>query len=458
LATFGITRDEEDSLIGKEIQKFIWFIDQDKPPLFDSYRAFNNTNNDSYKDLYNIVDQIETNLAVIQHDNAGLAFKHYIRYEFNELFQKTRKTLRDRYQQEPKGIVGHKPETLIDEKRNMKAYHALVDYIFHSLAWWLMHVLERESWCEPMIAVLVRWTIKLKLVALEPVYWAKKSLAAGVNIMRKISEKCKDAEKISVDIKTPGKEGEPEKVDTLKNNDLDLYYYVSKTRIRDNLHDIIEVMLNNLKPRNRRMGDSTAFEVNTVLYRNDLYESLRQITIQQGGSVSTSSDTAQLGYSFQALQLLISNVESIPPEDTDSSDAATINWAWDIKRGNDDCLHRLHEKKITRLDDIVSMLVPIGLMANADNVKPLNRAWRWLSTEDEIDPAPLLGLNQTNNPTIKFFLTTRQGKFGRGPQTRSPLITSIKGGKPNKRYTAARDDSNLQIPSGYRRKTRNGIP
>ncbi|KAH8886176.1 hypothetical protein GQ53DRAFT_809771 [Thozetella sp. PMI_491] len=311
---FGITQADENIHVREEIKKFVRFINMDKPPIFDSYGAFRETNNAGYNDLFNIVDQIRANLQVILHDNACLAFDHYVRHEFNEIFQKSRADLRARYLREPRGIVGHNPELLDDEIRNMKAHHALIDYIFHSLAWWLMHVSERKSWYAPFIAVLARWSVKLKLVALDPVRWAEHSLARGEDIMRRISEERKEGERVSIDIQPPGEHSEAKKVDTLDDRDQDFLYYMSKTRIRETLYEFIRQILSNLIAGNTRKKGSTAFEVRTLLYRNDLDQTLRQLTIQQNGDVGTSSDTANLSYSYRALQLLLSNAQNADVE------------------------------------------------------------------------------------------------------------------------------------------------
>ncbi|KAL9042369.1 MAG: hypothetical protein Q9214_003800 [Letrouitia sp. 1 TL-2023] len=176
---FGITVEDEDHNIKEEIKKFVHFMSSKKKPLFDSFGALGEMNATGFKDLSNVVDQIRSNLEIVKHDNASLAMDHYVDKLFYEDLEVSRKRLRLRYLGKPRGISGHNPKTLSDENKNAQAYNALIDFMFHSLAWWLACVSESKSWHALIIAVLARWSVKLKLIALDPVRWAERALLKG---------------------------------------------------------------------------------------------------------------------------------------------------------------------------------------------------------------------------------------------------------------------------------------
>ena len=180
----------------------------------------------------------------------------------------------------PRGINGHNPKTLSDENKNAQAYNALIDFIFHSLAWWLAYVAESKSWHASIIAVLARWSVKLKLVALDPVRWAEQALLKGEDIMRRIANEQQDGEKIIVKIPSETSQTEPVEENFLDDRDLDYMYYCLKFYFRKGIRGFIDRILSNLIAERSSTSISTAFEVRTLIYKDNLDETLRQLTVQ----------------------------------------------------------------------------------------------------------------------------------------------------------------------------------
>ena len=427
---FGITVEEENDHIKEEIKKLVQFVGSKKPPLFDSYGALGESNAAGFEDLFSIVDQIQSNLEIVMHDNASLAMDHYVDQTFYDILKHSRRHLRTRYLGQPRGINGHSPKTLSDETRNAQAYNALIDFIFHSLAWWLAHVAEGKSWHAQMIAVLARWSVKLKLIELDPVHWGEQALLRGENIMRRIASEQQDGEQITV--KVPTGSIQPEKsIRFPEDRDQDYAYYFLKFRFRKVVRGFIDRILSNLIAERSSTNKSTAFEVRTLIYKDDLDETLRQLTVQQDGRVETSSDLTNLRRNYLALQLLLSNAQSIPPTNVNEifPEMARIQWHRKLK-GSDP---HVGSVSTTRLDDVVSVLVPLSFTGSSHLFKHLENPSKRRDSEDEFPPA-VLDLPLEEFQRIEFSLTTRSRNniLGRMdscmiPTSRSPLIPSIEG-------------------------------
>ncbi len=432
--SFGITLEDENRNVREEIKKLIQFVTSSKPPVFDSYGTLGDTNLAGFDDLYNLVDQIMCNLEIIRHDNAGLALEHYVHESFYDAFKESRSRLRWRYLSKSPKITGHNPKTLSDERKNTQAYHALVDFIFQSLAWWLMHVAERKSWRSPIIAVLARWSVKLKLIALDPVRWAEMSLIRGEDVMSRISNDQKEDNQIAIGFPSSiALDADRKKAYFPDDRDPDYYYYSMKFNMRNSLYRLTGRVLNNLIYEKSGSTKSTAFEVRTLIYRGVLDKALRHLTVQQDGTIETSSDRTGLRRSYCALQLLLSNAQSIAERGTvtASSEVASFQWFIKLLKGSDPITGSV---VTARVDDIVSTLVPISLIGSSSLVRSLKNPL-WVEHSDDDYPPAIFDLALEDSLRIEFSLSTRELEAGylRGggpsmvPPSRSPLITSLEG-------------------------------
>ena len=446
-ASFGITAEDENDSIKHEIKKLVQFISSKKPPLFDSYGALGETNAAGFEDLFSIVDQIRSNLHIIMHDNASLALDRYVDKTFYGALKQHRSQLRRRYLGDPLGINGHIPKTLSDEIKNAQAYSALIDFIFHSLAWWLAHVTVSKSWHTPIIiAVLARWSVKLKFIALDPVRWAEQALCRGEEIMRRIANEQSDTDRITVEFAPGPSETQETRIHFPEDRDLDYQYYSLKLELRKGIHRFINRILSNLIAKKSSTDKSTAFEVRTFIYNGNLDKTLRQLTVQQDGRIETSSDLTNLRRSYCALQLLLSNARSISPSNENESfpETARIHWSCKFRRSDPD----LGSVSTTRLDDVISVLVPLSFMGSSHLVNYLENPLILLDSDSDSEyPLAVFDLSPEESPKIEFSLSTRRNRNRNLPRidshmiltSKSPLIPSLEG-KSHLVFAAASDD------------------
>jgi hypothetical protein len=432
--SFGITMDDENSNIREEIRKIVHFVNSNEPPLFDSYGTLGGTNAAGFEDLYNIVDQISCNLHVIRHDNACLALDHYVDESFFNVLKNSRARIRARYVGKSSKITGHTPKVLRDEISNTQAYHALIDFIFQSLAWWLMYVAKRKSWRAPIIALLARWSVKLKLIALDPTRWAEMSLIRGEDIMRRISHDQKTENQIIVKFPPTTGQTEPKEFSFPNDRDLDYYYYSWKLHMRENLYNIVRQILSNLVTEKSRSTRSAAFEVRTVIYRGVLDNALRYLTVQRDGTIEMSSDHVDLRCSYYALQLLLFNGQRIAKECVTIATSETVEFHWYIKLAKG-LNPKVRTVTTERLDNIVSALVPLSLVGSSRLVNLLDNPSFQEYVDDEYPPAMPDPFFLDDCLRIEFSLSSKQGRISTSrkfaktmvPASRSPLITFTEG-------------------------------
>jgi hypothetical protein len=437
-ATLGITLDDENNNIREEIKKILEFVNSRKPPLFDSLGALSGVNVAGFDDLFNIIDQIRCNFNIIKHDNACLVLDHYLQESVYDAFIDSRWTLRTRHLKKPSGTTESNPKLLSDENKNKQAYHTLIDFIFQSLAWWLIHVAERKSTHAMVVAILARWSVKLKLISLDPVRWAEHALLRGEDVMRKVSHEQKDEDRMTIRLPANDPEAESKIVNFPNDQDLDHIYYFTNFHIRVALFRLVEKILGNLTT-GRLNSVSSAIEVRTLIYSSDLDGLLHQVTVHRNMAVEISSNLTYLRHSYVAFQLLLANTRGIPQTDigVSSSEIAKIDWHVQMAKSDKPDTGSI---KIERLDDVISALVPLGLMGGSKLVTVLDGHANADDFNDDYIPVKL-ELSLDDSPKIEFSLSTRQNRnddlrrlrMNMVPTSRSPLITSMEG-KQNSVY------------------------
>ena len=434
--SFGITTEDENNNIREEIRKIVHFVNSNEPPLFDSYGILGATNAAGFEDLYNVVDQISCNLHIIRHDNACLALDHYVDESFFNILRNSRARIRSRYVGKSSKITGHTPKVLKDEISNMKAYHALVDFIFQSLAWWLMHVAKRKSWRAPIIAVLARWSVKLKLIALDPTRWAEMSLIRGEDTMRRIAHDQKTENRTVIKFPPITGHTDLKEFSFPDDRDMDYNYYSWKLHMRENLYNIVRPILRNLLIEKSRSMRSTAFEARTLMYRGVLDNALRYLTVQRDGTIEMSSDHIDLRSSYCALQLLLFNGQRIAQKGVTIATSEAVEFHWYIKLANG-LSPKVRTVATERLDDLVSALVPLSLVGSSRLVNLLDNPSFQEYFEDEHPPSMPDPFSLDDCLRVEFSLRSKQGRvtpsrnFAKTmvPASRSPLITFTEGQK-----------------------------
>jgi hypothetical protein len=431
----GLTLEDENAMIKKEIAKYAEFATSDKPSLFKSNDIFGTANPEGFKDLAKVFDQITTHLQVIKHDNYLLVLEHFHRSDFYRSFKEARDRIRERYLREPHGTIrinGREPKRLDDETNNTKVYHALVDFVFKSLAWWLMRLAKSDSWNAHVIAVMARWAVKLKFIALDPVRWVEKALAKGEDVMRQIEteQKYEDVIRVQMPQVNLGEDGV--KITFPDNPNLAKPYYESKSHFRDNLLQLVLRVLDSLNT-GLLGSNSAALSVRTLIYRGGLNRTLRQLAVYQNSQISTTSDNEEFRYSHAAFQLLVLNSQSIVNCDPEVPNVANVCWHHIVKGEVSPAYRVKGEKRTDKLDDIISLLVPLSFMENWNMVERLHSALAWTIAHEDLD-SQKLDRPREETLELEFSITTPK-KIGLPakihpdtiPSSQSPLFTGLEG-------------------------------
>jgi hypothetical protein len=431
----GLTLEDENAMIKKEIAKYAEFASSDKPSLFKSNGIFSAANREGFKDLAKVFDQIRTHLQIIQHDNYLLVLEHLPRYDFYKNFKDSRDFISERYQREPHGTIrinGREPIRLDDEANNTKVYHTLVDFVFECLAWWLMHVAKSDSWNAHVIAVMARWAVKLKFIALDPVFWVEKALAKGEEIMQQLETEQKPEDMIVVHMPVVNSKEETKKVIFPDNPNLARPYYESKIYFRDIFLQLVLSVLNSLNI-GLLGSNSTALSVRTLIYRGGLDRTLRQLAVHQNSQISTTSDSEEFRYSHTAFQLLALNSQAIMNCDPEAPNLVNVRWHHIVKGELSPMYLVKGEKRTDRLDDIISLLLPLSFMENWHMVESLHAALAWTIAHEDLD-SQKLDRPREETLELEFSITTPK-KIGLPamthpdtiPSSQSPLFTGLEG-------------------------------
>jgi hypothetical protein len=189
-------------------------------------------------------------------------------------------------------------------------------------------------------------------------------------------------------------------------------------------------MLNNLNT-GLLGSNSVALSVRTLIYTRGLNRTLCQLAVHQDGKISTTSDSRGFPYSLAAFQLLVSNSQSIVNCDPAAPNLSNVCWHHDIN-GDVPPDHRLEGKKRTnKLDDIISLLVPLSFMENSHMVESFDNALAWtIAHEDPTSQKLDRPLEET--PELEFSTTTRKmngqpAHLDIIPTSQSPLFTGLEG-------------------------------
>lgn len=440
---FGITLEDENANLREEIRRLVSFASRPgEPDLFNSHGALGVADLAGYSDLDAVAFQILCAFEIIRHDNASLAIGHYMNETYYETLKSSRSSLRLHYLEIPAGTTGNLPRILADEKRNMMAYHALLDHVFHSLAWWIARVTEVRAFTTHYLAVLARWSVKLKCIALDPQRWAEDSLARAEDVARQISAQQTSEDLIRLDLDSEETHKEEKKLTIFPNDkDIDTRYYQDKTNFRVELGRMVQGLLSSFGDLCSPEGEP-ALQVRTLLTRHGLEEELRHFTTHGNGSIETSSYLRDIRRAYPALKILLAQSHKVSEASSgptaQSSWPAQVQWSCTSPEGDID----EGTLKTDRLDDIVSLLTALHMAACADSIALLDKDLdRFAGTKREQGPPqPAHQLSVEDFPIIKVSLSTKKqhplaswdtdGKFGMLAPSKMPLMTSAAGKPP----------------------------
>lgn len=319
----------------------------------------------------------------------------------------------------------------------MLAYHGLLDYVLHSIAWWVVRVTELSSYAGEYLAVLARWSVKLKVIALDPTRWAEDSLARAEDELRRISNDQSNEDLIKVDFTSGELDCDKKAVVFPIDYDMDFLYYEAKFSLREQMHQLVEKVLSSVGTRYTTDGEG-AIEVRTLLRRGGLDDSPRHFTIYGNGEIETSSELADMRRSYPALRRLlalsrkIAMVAKEPP--SMSTPVTQIQWLCKEPADVD-----TDEGSVTtaRIDHAVTVLVPLAIAGSSTILAAMDRHLQGVEDQDICPPPAALQLSIDQIPRIEVSLTTRKGRTGvswdaKGEAdvlapSRAPLVATEKG-------------------------------
>jgi hypothetical protein len=379
---YGLTADEQSSLVKKEIQKLLEVAADDRPYLFNSDGKLCRVDKAGFEEVSNLMDQIHCNFAIISHDNARIGLEHCPdrREESITDFKKSRKQLIGRFKVDQDRIKGILPKLLEPPKRNQELYHAMVDYLLGSIARLLVRSATGKLWLNYTFAILAQWAVKLKIVACDPARNAEISLSSGEDVIEQIAGSMNNKQTLLLKIKL-GPEAKEEEVDTLDTEtDISSLYYdeniLFRIHMRQLVREAIFTMYDGTKLGKRDLTGAEYFETCNLVYHTGLDGVPTTINSDRYNNIGTSSKPIHINCIYGAGLLMLQNLEELqrilPTQSCTKrvdNRGGLVQWDWSEgtveKKGN--------SLDLFCLDDVISVTVSqcLGTMYSADSLESL---------------------------------------------------------------------------------------
>lgn len=393
---YGISESVEQKLIGLEIDRLSAAIKAEEAFLFNSEGVFDSTKGPVFSEVSDVADQIRLNFEIIRHDNMIHVLEHCpdLMESAVDDFKRARTRLFGRYKQDEIHVQGCQPKILEPPERNLKAYFALVDYVTASIGRLLFRSASSRYWENNLLSVLVQWSTKLKVLSHDPARYAAQSLDQGEDSLVQLVAGMESRSITLLRIRKAADSSEHRDIDALnQETDITSRYYREKTFFRDRVERLLKNSLDALlKNTDGSTSADASFEMCTLVFRTGLDGLPTTLSNSRYGVISASSDAVRVNVSYTAMELVLKNVKGLEPqgylsqrdEHSIDSDAAVIDWEW--------CEHTIHDTptraviEIAKMDDLISILVPLGLTSTYTSVKIDNLFALASSGTEEDDP------------------------------------------------------------------------
>ena len=353
---YGLKSSTFNDLLDKEVDKLIALVTNESPPLFDSEGVLDGTSRKEFEDLSGLADQLFCNFSILNHDNSRHGIEiPTIASEAWDCLIASRRRLRKRYAQDQSRVEGWQPAVLSDPELNRKAYHKLLDYILGSVAWWVVRCAHSKYWKTQMLAILAQFTVKMKVVARNPVECAATTLAETYATIQRMKNESEFNDKL---IKIGGKDREVDILST--ETDLSNLYYEEKMLLRQHLENIIHGVLESLTRHERSGNEADSFEICTMIYRTGLEGVTSMLTGQRHGNIVATSNLQHINFAYSAFKLLEQNtlLLKMPTHSPTSSNADSLRVCWRANASADPG----SELAVHKMDHVISLIVPMSLV------------------------------------------------------------------------------------------------
>jgi hypothetical protein len=393
---YGLTADEQSSLVRKEVRKLLQVAADNRPYLFNSDRKLCRVDKAGFEEVSNLMDQIHCNFAIISHDNARIGLEHCpdrIEESIGD-FKKSRKQLISRFKVDQDRIKGILPKLLEPPKRNQELYHAMVDYLLGSIARLLVRSATGKFWLNYTFAILARWAVKLKIVACDPAKNAEISLSSGEDVIEQIVGNSNNKQALLLKIKL-GPEAKEEEVDTLDTEtDISSLYYDENIQFRIHMRQLVReaifTMYDGTKLGKRDLTGAECFETCNLVYHTGLDNVPTTINSDRYDNIGTSSKPIHINCIYGAGLLMLQNLEELQRilprrECTSRGDnrGGLVEWDW----SDGSVENKGNSLDLFCIDDVISVTVSqcLGTMYSASCLESLiHVASSFTSDEDPI--------------------------------------------------------------------------
>lgn len=391
-ANYGMDKEEEKRLVRLEVRRLIKETTSDKPLLFNSDSILGSTRPEAFKTISDFANQILCNLSIVSHDNQLLIFENcHNSVELERaamMFKFARATLRKCFQQNDK-VKPRIPRRIEPEQDNSKVYFALVDYTTSSVARVLLRLASSKFWRSLNIAVLARWSVKLKALSHDPTTYARQALSDGEGIIEQhnASDDREIIRKIKIRFVNKDKAEDGDSgFDVYEEVDATQLYFNYNSMVRYWLHSIFKASVLSLYSNESFLTQPSTFEVCTLVYEAGLSRSLTAVSADRDGDVFATSQSQNVNCIYVVLKLLLENAEALqkkqPPDKTQEQTA--VRWQW--SEGRKDQLPIEKSFRTGNADDIVSILVLLSLSTSYVTKKMLEMIMSISVNSEEEDP------------------------------------------------------------------------
>lgn len=258
-------------------------------------------------------------------------------------------------------VEGRASQVLLDGAENYKAYLRLLDYVLGTMSWWLMHCAQSDFWDKHLIAILAKWAVKLKIIAIDPQKSAIKSLN-GTKDTIEILEKKPEITQAFFQI---GGEDRDVNIHETK-EDLSEPYHEEKMYLRDRLSGLFVGILEALRTQVPSKYEPDYFEVCSLIYWAKEQGLANMIMGFRDGNISTSSVLSHITYLHSAFQFLELNTDRMRDRHISSAPHTGHMPYVKIRRskwtGGRHVASKPEEISIYSMDDVISLLVPLSLL------------------------------------------------------------------------------------------------